>query len=117
MYTALTDARLTMHQYPPPLVQLGLDEVYRRQKVREDVGILGVIHQDLVANERLEYKSIVSQGTAVARNGTHLVDTDPPAHGGQDAVNAMCLEVLRVLGASQVANPKSWYDFVHGVQV
>ncbi len=45
-----------MHQHPPPLVQLGLDEVYRRQKVREDVGILGVVHQDLVANERLEHQ-------------------------------------------------------------
>ena len=49
----------------------------------------------------------------MARNLTHLVDADSPAHGGKDAVNAMGLEVLHVQSAPQVANPKPRYDFVH----
>lgn len=52
-----THASLTMHQHPPPLLDLRLYERNRRNKMLQNIRVRRIVQHDLMAHERLHHQS------------------------------------------------------------
>ena len=105
---------MAVDKHAPVLVNLGLNEGDGGHKVPQYVRVVRVVDVDLMPLHRLP--ALFDQSIALCKKTkgeAYVVQSDPPAHRGDDAVDPGGPERLSVLRAVYVAYPQIWDNFVH----